>query len=108
MTFLAMEEKPNKTPLTYTAAKLKASNYCAFQERSQQEVRDKLYEWGLHKEEVENLLVDLIQEGFLNEERFAMAYARGKHRINKWGVHKIRQGLKLKSVSPPLIQSALQ
>lgn len=93
--------------MTYAAAKLKAANYCAFQERSQQEVRDKLYAWGLHRQEVENLISELISEGFLNEERFAIAYARGKHRINKWGKHRIRQGLKQKSVSDPLIRLAL-
>lgn len=93
--------------LTFTAAKAKAMHYCAYQERSQQEVRDKLYAWGLHREEVENLLTELILENFLNEERFAIAYAGGKHRVNKWGRHKIKQGLKLKAVSDPLIRAAL-
>lgn len=93
--------------LTYSAAKAKAEHYCAFQERSQQEVRDKLYAWGLHREEVENLLVDLIMEDFLNEERFALAYATGRHRLKKWGRYKIQQGLKQKSVSEPIIRIAL-
>jgi regulatory protein len=96
-----------QTTLTYTAAKLKAESYCAYQERSQQEVRDKLYAWGLHSTEVENILVDLIQENYINEERFALAYAGGKHRIKKWGKLKIQQGLKLKGVSNPLIKIAL-
>lgn len=99
-------EEQTKT-LTFTAAKAKAMHYCAYQERSQQEVRDKLYAWGLHREEVENLLTELILENFLNEERFAIAYAGGKHRVNKWGRHKIKQGLKLKAVSDPLIRTAL-
>lgn len=93
--------------LSYVAAKAKAQSYCAFQERSQQEVRDKLYFWGLKYLDVENLLAELIADGFLNEERFALAYAGGKHRIKKWGKYKIKQGLKQKSVSEPLIRSAL-
>lgn len=97
----------DRTALTYQAAKLKAANYCAFQERSQQEVRDKLYHWGLHRNDVEHVLTELITEGFLNEERFAIAYARGKHRMNQWGKFKIKQGLKQKSVSEPLIRIAL-
>ncbi len=58
----------------------KAGHYCAYQERSQQEVRDKLYEWGLWPAAVENIIVKLIGEGFLNEERFAKAYTTGKFR----------------------------
>lgn len=94
--------------LTYSAARAKAQQYCAFQERSQQEVRDKLYAWGMTTEEVENLIVDLIQENYLNEERFALAYAGGKNRIKKWGKYKIQQGLKAKGVSAPLIKMALE
>ncbi|HLW49393.1 MAG TPA: regulatory protein RecX [Sphingobacteriaceae bacterium] len=94
--------------LTYSAAKAKAENYCAFQERSQQEVRQKLYAWGLGYMEVENLLAELINEGFLNEERFAVAYAGGRHRMKKWGKFKIKQGLKQKAVSDPLIRIALE
>ncbi|SKB56365.1 regulatory protein [Parapedobacter luteus] len=88
-------------------ARAKAEQYCAYQERSQQEVRDKLYGWGLHQQDVENVIADLIAAGFLNEERFALAYASGKFRIKGWGRHKIRQGLLQKSVSAPLIRTAL-
>ena len=51
----------------------KARRFCALQERSHQELRDKLYDWGLHKEEVEDIIATMITENFLNEERFAMA-----------------------------------
>lgn len=98
----------NTEMLTYSAARTKAQQYCAFQERSQQEVRDKLYAWGMTTEEVENIIVDLIQENYLNEERFVLAYAGGKHRIKKWGKFKIQQGLKGKGVSEPLIKMALE
>ncbi|MEM7109092.1 MAG: regulatory protein RecX [Bacteroidota bacterium] len=74
-------------------AKLKAADFCAYQERSQQEVRDKLYDYGLHQEDVEEVISLLITEGFVNEERFARAYIRGKFRLKKWGKIKIANGL---------------
>ncbi len=85
----------------------KAENYCAYQERSQQEVRDKIYSWGLHRNEVENILSTLITTGFLKEERFATTFARGKFRIKKWGRNKIREALRGKKVPEPLIKKAL-
>jgi regulatory protein len=85
----------------------KAQSYCTYQERSQQEVRDKLYSLGLHGNDVENVLADLITAGFLNEERFARAYAGGKFRINGWGKNKIRNGLIQKKVSPKCIELGL-
>jgi regulatory protein len=88
-------------------AHLKAQKYCAYQERSQQEVRDKLYEWGLHRDDVENVIVELISENFLNEERFAISYARGKFRIKKWGKIKIKQELKSHKISTFCINKAL-
>ncbi|MGK6352939.1 regulatory protein RecX [Parapedobacter sp. DT-150] len=87
--------------------KSKAEAYCAYQERSQQEVRDKLYGWGLHQAAVEQLIAELIDANFLNEERFALAYASGKFRMKGWGRQKIKQGLMQKSVSAPLIKIAL-
>ncbi len=89
------------------SAKLKIEQYCAYQERSQQEVRDKLYDMGLHKEDVENIISELIDNNFLNEERFATTYARGKFRIKHWGRIKIKQHLKLKKVSEYCIKKAL-
>ncbi|MDO3627797.1 regulatory protein RecX [Mucilaginibacter sp. BT774] len=85
----------------------KAEHYCVYQERSQQEVRDKLYEWGLHSAQVENLIVQLIQTNFLNEARFANAYVQGKFNQKGWGKQKIKQGLKFKRVSDVLIKKAL-
>ena len=89
----------SKKHLSPPEAKLKAARFCAYQERSQQEVRDKLYEYGLHYNDVEELLSELIVEGFINEERFARAYVRGKFKMKKWGRHKILQGLKQHKVS---------
>jgi regulatory protein len=88
-------------------ALVKAESWCAYQERAQQEVRDKLYEWNLKPNEVEEVITELIITNFLNEERFAMAYVSGKTNIKKWGKIKIKQGLKLKKVPEKLIQKAL-
>lgn len=100
------EEKTRKKIYSPKQALLKAASYCAYQERAQQEVRDKLYDWGLHQEDVEEIISQLISDNFLNEERFAIAYTLGKLRIKSWGRIKIKQSLKLKRVSDPLIKIA--
>ncbi len=82
-------------------------HFCAYQERSQQEVRDKLYSMGLHRNDVENMIADLISKGFINEERFARAFAGGKFRVNGWGKIKIRNALIHKRVSPQCITLGL-
>jgi regulatory protein len=86
----------------------KILKYCAYQERSQQEVRDKLYDLGLHKKDVELTISKLIEEGFVNEERFAIAFAGGKFRIKQWGKVKIKYALKQKHISDYCIQKALK
>lgn len=101
-------EKKHIVKLDRKAALAKAEHYCAYQERSQQEVRNKLYEWGLWSSDVEELIAELIQTNFLNEERFAMAYVSGKFNIKKWGKIKIKQGLKLKRVPDKMILNALK
>ena len=88
-------------------ALLKTESWCAYQERSQHEVRNKLYEWKLLPNEVEEVISELIATNFLNEERFAQAYVSGKFKIKKWGKIKIKQGLKLKKVPEKMIQKAL-
>lgn len=89
-------------------ALLKAEKYCVYQERAQQEVREKLYTFGLHQREVENIISELISQNFLNEERFANAYTLGKFRQKGWGKIKIKQALKQKRVPEGLIKKALQ
>lgn len=95
-------------PLTTKEAKIKAADFCAYQERTQQQVRDKLYTYGLTPDEVEDVLTDLITEGFVNEERFAVSYAGGKFRMKKWGRLKIIHGLKALKVSDYCINKGLQ
>ncbi len=101
-------DQPKTTKITDEKVALaKAEHYCAYQERSQQEVRNKLYEWGLWEAAVENIISLLIGDNFLNEERFAKAYAQGKFRQKGWGKVKIKQGLKFKKVPDVLIKKAL-
>src|SRR5690554_76738 len=104
-----MEQEKPKRKTVYTAlqAQKKAESYCAYQERSQQEVRDKLYSWGVYPNEVENVISELVITNFINEERFALAYVSGKFNMNRWGRIKIRQGLKMKGISERMIKEAL-
>lgn len=82
--------------------------YCAYQERCHQEVRNKLKEWHLYYSEAEQVLTQLIEEGFLNEERFAKAFAGGKFRTKGWGRQKIVNVLKQKGISPYLINTSMK
>ena len=101
------EEKKPKKKLTPNQATIKAQLSCAYQERCQQEMRDKLYEWGLFSNDVENIIANLISDNFLNEERFAKAYAGGKFRIKKWGRIKIRSELKKRKISDYCIRKGM-
>jgi regulatory protein len=103
-----MSDSKKEKVYTRQEALLKISSYCAYQERTQQEVRDKLYGYGLHKDVVEELISRLITENFINEERFAKSYAGGKFRIKKWGKVKIREALKFKGISEYCIKKGLQ
>jgi len=80
------------------AAREKIQAYCAFQERCHMEVMIKLKSWGLIQEAIDLLIVELIQYNFLNEERYARCFARGKFRIKKWGKIKIRTALKKRDI----------
>lgn len=86
----------------------KARAYCARQERSQQEVRDKLYGWKAPAKVIEAIVARLISEGFLNEARFAAHYAVSKSRQKGWGRRKIEQALKAKGVSEACITAGLR
>ncbi len=87
--------------------KQKMARYCAYQERSHYQVEKKLREMGMIPEAIDAVMLFLIQENFLNEERFARAYVRGKFYQNRWGKQKIIQGLKQHQIHANLIASAL-
>jgi len=72
------------------------------------EVRDKLYELGCKKSEVEEYIAELISLGILNEQRYACAYARGRFKMKHWGLDKIKQHLRLKKISEYCIKKSLE
>lgn len=86
----------------------KIKHFCAYQERNHREVKEKLYSFGLYKDEVELLLSQLIETDYLNEERYAIAFAGGKFRVKNWGRVKIRYALQQQKVSDYCIRRALQ
>ena len=87
---------------------MKAANYCAYQERTQQQVRDKLYSLGLRPDDVEEVLTSLITDNFINEERFAKTFASGKFRLKKWGKVKIRFHLEELNLSEYCVKKGLE
>ncbi|WP_435623738.1 regulatory protein RecX [Flagellimonas sp.] len=89
-------------------ARQKMERYCAYQERCHKEVANKLKEMRMIPEAVDSILAHLIQENYLNEERFAKSYARGKFNIKKWGKSRIKNELKLRDISKYNIQLALK
>jgi regulatory protein len=101
-------ETPQKKTITFTAAQEKIRRYCAYQERCPSDVRQKLWEWQIEKEKAEKLLKELISEGYINEERFAKAFARGKFKIKSWGIAKITNELRKKGIGETCITQALK
>ena len=93
--------------VTVKQAQLKLEHYCSYQERCHQEVVQKSYELGLKPNEVAEVIVHLLQNNFLNEERFARSFARGKHRIKHWGKIRIVNELKQRQISAPNIKYTL-
>jgi regulatory protein len=92
---------------TVTEALEKMKNFCAYQERSQQEVRQKLYQSSFKGEDAEFVISELIKENFLNEERFARSFARGKFRMKQWGKIRIKLELQQKGISESCIRKGL-
>ncbi len=86
---------------------MKMQNWCAYQERSQFDVRKKLQSLKLPTEQIDEVIVLLIEDNFLNEERFALAFAGGKFRIKHWGKQKIKNELRKHQVSDYCINKAL-
>src|SRR5688572_6583007 len=97
-----------KKPLTKEQALQKLKHFCAYQERCHSEVREKLYNLGIWKKDHDEIIASLIEENYLNEERFAIAFAGGRFRIKQWGRVKIRYELKQKQVSEYCIKKAMK
>src|ERR1700704_6676060 len=97
-----------KSRLPREKALQKIKHYCGYQERCQTEVKEKLYSMGLWKKDVEEILSQLIEENYLNEERFAIQFARGKFRMKQWGKGKILYELRQKKISEYCIKKAIK
>ena len=94
--------------LTKEEAIQKLRHYCGYQERSHSEVKQKLWDLGVWRSEHDEIIASLIDDDYLNEERFAKAFAGGKFRMKDWGRKKIYYGLKEKGVSDYLIKQAMK
>ena len=97
-----------KKQLTKERALQKLKHYCGYQERCHSEVKEKLYQLGVWKKDHDEIIAALIEQGYLNEERFAIAFAGGRFRQKEWGRVKIKYELKQKQVSDYSIKKALK
>ena len=97
-----------KKALTAEQALQKLRHFCAYQERSHQEALQKLRQLHCAQKVQDSVMASLIQDDYLNEERFAIAFAGGKWRAKQWGRYRIRYELKQKGVGDYCIQKALQ
>ena len=109
---MSLSEKENsglvpKKKISLAKSKERIASYCAYQERCVYEVRNKLEEFGLNPSQIEPVLEYLKLEGFLNEERFAEAFVKGRFTLKKWGRLRIRQELKMRDIPEELIKKSI-
>ncbi|WP_205860237.1 regulatory protein RecX [Polaribacter sp. 20A6] len=97
-----------KKSFTVDELKRKLENYCVYQDRCHKEVEQKMREYKLIPEAREMILLSLMKDNFLNEERFAKSFARGKFRIKSWGKQRIVRELKFRDISAYNIKTALK
>jgi regulatory protein len=97
-----------KKYLTKEQAIQKLRHYCGYQERSHSEVKQKLWDLGVRKAEHDEIISSLIEDDYLNEERFAILFVGGKFRMKDWGRKKIYYGLKEKGVGDYIIKRAMK
>jgi len=103
-----MKQKPEKKYTSKADALVKLQRYCAYQDRCHAEVRTKLIELGCYGQDLEEVMASLIEDRFLDEERFARSFARGKFRMKQWGRNRIQQELKLRKISDYCIRKAME
>ena len=101
-----MYKKPPKY-ISRDEALAKLQRYCAYQDRCHKEVRSKLLDLGIYGDDLDEIMMELILEKFLDEERYARSFVRGKYRIKKWGRQKITQELKQKGISAYCLKMGL-
>ncbi len=106
---MAFRNSPKYPPKLTTPdeALAKLEYFCAYRERCPKEVRAKLADLGLRGNDAEQIFEVLREDGFFNEERFALAFAGGKFRMNHWGRVRIRLELRMRDISPDIVQQAI-
>ncbi|MDY0780954.1 regulatory protein RecX [Tenacibaculum sp. IB213877] len=97
-----------KQVISVEEVKRKLEQYCVYQDRCHKEVEQKLFEYDLIPQAKDMILLHLLEHNFLNEERFARSFARGKFRIKKWGKLRIVRELKLRNITEYNIKTALK
>ncbi|WP_232826469.1 regulatory protein RecX [Lewinella sp. IMCC34183] len=102
---LAFPEK--KVVYTAEQALEALQHYCAYQDRCHKEAREKLHELGYYGDPAEEVIADLIRDKYLDEERFARSYARGKFKMKRWGRYRIRAELRQRQISAYCIKKAM-
>lgn len=108
MPFQRKKRPANAAPLTPDEVLQKLEHFCAFRERSPQEVRERILELGLKGQDAEQIYEVLQSDGFFNEERFVNSFVTGKFRYNHWGRVRIKQELRRHQIDPVLLQQALE
>ena len=98
----------SKKSYTVQEIQQKIAQYCVYQDRCHKEVEEKIKSFDLIPEAREMILLNLMKDNFLNEERFAKSFARGKFRIKHWGKNRIVNELKMRDISPYNIKTALK
>jgi regulatory protein len=102
-----MIKKPQVPEQEYAIVFRKAADYCAIQDRCLSEMRQKLQAWGISKEKTNSIIERLLKEGFIDEQRFAFAFARGKFRNLNWGKIKIAAELQRRNIGKGQIARAI-
>ena len=105
---LEFKKKAFAKPITAAIALQKLQSFCGYQERSTSEILTKLREYNISGDAADAIMQKLMDDNFLNEERFAIAYARGKFRIKSWGKIRIKLELQKRKISDKLIKKALK
>ena len=105
---LKILNKKTNTSLSSKEIRSKMEYYCSYQERCYKEVEEKLYSYQATTSEKEEIIIYLIENNFINEERFAKSFARGKHNYKNWGKVRIKNELKYRNISSKIIEMALQ
>ena len=103
-----MTRERKQKPTGSQEIRVKLQHFCAYQERSHQDVKDKLSELGVYGPPADAIISSLITDGFLNEERFAKAFAGGKFRMQKWGRNKIIYALESHGLTANCINLGLK